>query len=123
MIPRGPDDSGTGRHGEPVEDLSSSAGFESRRTGRSVTLAVGRHGVASAAYADLPSGSCNAATLALAIVDSVDEARGADGGVNGSGADVRVAGELADHSGVGAGVGEVGAERVAQHVGGAPVLG
>jgi hypothetical protein len=61
--------------------------------------------------------------LAGALGDRMFEAGVADGGVDRGGADVGVAGELADCSDVGAGVGEVGAERVAQHVRGASVLG
>jgi hypothetical protein len=58
----------------------------------------------------------NAAALSLALVDSVNEARRAHRGVNGRRADVGMAGELADDDGVRAGVGEVRAERVVQHV-------
>ena len=69
----------------------------------------------------LSGGARDAAPLALAFVDGVDEARLAHGGVDGGGADVGVAGEFADDGGVGAGVGEVRAEGVAQHVRGAAV--
>jgi hypothetical protein len=47
-----------------------------------------------------------------AFCDGLLEAAGVDGGVDRGGADVGVTGELADHCGVGAGVGEVGAEGV-----------
>jgi hypothetical protein len=64
----------------------------------------------------LPGGASSAVALAVALGDRVLEARGVDRGVDGGGADVGVSGELADDRGVGAGVGEVGAEGVAQDV-------
>jgi hypothetical protein len=68
-------------------------------------------------------GASGPAALEAAGLDGVLEAGVADGGVDGGGADVGGAGEFADHRGVGAAVCEVGAEGVAQHVRGAPVLG
>jgi hypothetical protein len=56
-----------------------------------------------------------------ALGNRVLEAGAVDGGVDGGGADVGVAGDLADHCG--AGVGAVRAERVAQHARRAPILG
>ena len=64
----------------------------------------------------LLSGAASAVALAVALGDGVHEARGVDRGVDGGGADVGVAGELADDGRVGAGVGEMGAEGVAQDV-------
>jgi hypothetical protein len=61
-------------------------------------------------------GAAGAAVLASAFGDGVLEAAGVDGGVDGGGADVGVEREFADHCGVGAGVGEVRAEGVAQYV-------
>lgn len=60
--------------------------------------------------------------LAAALRDRLLEPCGIDVGVDGGGANVGVAGEFADDRGVGAGVGEVGAESVAQDVRAATVL-
>jgi hypothetical protein len=62
-------------------------------------------------------GAACASALLGALADRLLKAAGADGGVDGGGADVGVTSELADPCGVGSGVGEVGAEGVAQHVG------
>ena len=67
--------------------------------------------------------AAQAAAALVALGDSVLEPARVDRGVDGRGADVGVASELADDRGVSAGVGEVRAEGVAQDVGGAPVVG
>jgi hypothetical protein len=67
--------------------------------------------------ADPPSaangGASGATALLGALGDRLFEPTGVDGGVDRGGADVGVTGELADHCGVGAGVGQVRAEGVA----------
>jgi hypothetical protein len=64
-------------------------------------------------YSTASCGAPDATRLLGALGDSLLQLIGVDGGLDRGGPDVRVAGELADHRGVGAGVGQVRAEGVA----------